>query len=302
MSRSRGFANSSMEVMPREMKCGGETLQWVVLLILALALTLAHAQSEAPLKESESWSKMNALSVARPVTILIAVILLPISLTSCGKSGSDGEKKTTQKSEDDFLDKDAKPDERKYLLAAKPFFVAVANRKYADAYALLSGHAKARMSFNQFTPAEEQATFQQYESSPYMNVTAEQFAYLMRYVEAARGTPRASKMLSVFSTDPDVLNRRSKEQFGAMDSMFAIGAMPDWIPANIRRASLRGQIHTELSPQELQNVAQREGISVEELKKDPDFDPYFNLKVVLVDEGGQLKVGYFEFLPPSIMD
>ena len=54
--------------------------------------------------------------------------------------------------------------------------------------------------------------------------------------------------------------------------------------------------------QELQNVAQRDGISVEELKKSPDFDPYFNLKVVLVEEGGQLKVGYFEFLPPSIMD
>ncbi len=274
---------------------------FLFLLLLLLLLTLNH---KARLKESmsKSWSKTNALSVARPVTMLIAVILLPISLTSCGRSGSDGEKKTTQKSEGDFLDKDAKPDERKYLLAAKPFFVAVANRKYADAYALLSGHAKARMSFNQFTPAEEQATFQQYESSPYMNVTAEQFAYLMRYVEAARGTPRASKMLRVFSTDPDVLNRRSKEQFGAMDSMFAIGAMPDWIPANIRRASLRGQIHTELSPQELQNVAQREGISVEELKKSPDFDPYFNLKVVLVEEGGQLKVGYFEFLPPSIMD
>ena len=40
-----------------------------------------------------------------------------------------------------------------------------------------------------------------------------------------------------------------------MDSMFAIGAMPDWIPADIRRASLRGQIHTELSPQELEKVA-----------------------------------------------
>src|SRR5437016_4935608 len=247
---------------------------------------------------------MEALSV--PVTCrvatLIAAILLPVLLTSCGKKGPEGEKNTAQKSEDDFLDKDAKPDERKYLVAAKPFFVAVANRKYADAYALLSSHAMARMSFNQFTPAEEQATFQQYESQPYVNVTAAQFAYLMQYVEAARGTPRAPKTLYVFSTNPDVLNRRSKEQFGAMDSMFAIGAMPDWIPANIRRASLRGQIHTELSPQELQNVAQSEGISVEQLKKDPDFDPYFNLKVVLVEEGGQLKVGYFEFLPPSIMD
>ncbi len=135
-------------------------------------------------------------------------------------------------------------------------------------------------------------------------MTAEQFAYLMQYVEAAHGAPRAPKMLHVFSTDPDVLNRRSKEQFGAMDSMFAIGAMPDWIPADIRRASLRGQIHTELSPQELEKVAATEGITVEELKKSEDFDPYFNLKIVLVDEGGQLKIGvaYFEFLPPSMLD
>ena len=43
-------------------------------------------------------------------------------------------------------------------------------------------------------------------------------------------------------------------------------------------------------------------ISVEDLKKSEDFDPYFNLKVVLVEEGGQLKIGYFEFLPPSMMD
>jgi hypothetical protein len=158
------------------------------------------------------------------------------------------------------------------------------------------------MSFNQFSPADDQATFQQYESNAYMNVTANQFAYLMQYVEAARGAPRAPKMLSVLSTDPDVLNRRSKEQFGAMDSMFAIGAMPDWIPANIRRASLRGQIHTELSPQELAKVAQQQGISVEQLKKDEDFDPYLNLKVVLVEEGGELKIGYFEFMAASMLD
>ena len=234
--------------------------------------------------------------------IILASAILPVLLSGCGKTDRDGEKKTIQKSEDDFLDKDAKPDERKYLLAAKPFFIAIANRKYADAYALLSRYAKARMSFNQFTPAEDDATYQQYEQSPYDNVTAEQFAYLMQYVEAARGAPRAPKMLHVFSTDPDVLNRRSKEQFGAMDSMFAVGAMPEWIPADIRKASLRGQIHTELSAQELQNVAQREGISVEELKKSEDFDPYFNVKLILVEEGGQLSVGYFEFLPPSIWD
>jgi hypothetical protein len=234
--------------------------------------------------------------------MLATAILMPLFLTSCGQKGQAGEKKTVQKSEDDFIDKDAKPDERKYLLAAKPFFVAVANRKYADAYAVLSRYAIARMSLEQFKPSESDADAQQNQAYVFDNVTAEQFAYLMQYVEAARGAPRAPKMLHVFSTDPDVLNRRSKEQFGAMDSMFAIGAMPEWIPAEIRRASLRGQIQTELSPQELQNVAQREGISVEDLKKSDDFDPYFNVKLVLVEEGGQLSVGYFEFLPPSIWD
>jgi hypothetical protein len=246
--------------------------------------------------------KTNAGSGIWRLAIIGVAIVLPLLMTSCGRKGQAGEKKTVQKNEDDFLDKDAKPDERKYLLAAKPFFIAIANRKYAEAYALLSRYAKARMSFNQFTPAEDDATYQQYEQSPYDNVTAEQFAYLMQYVEAARGTPRAPKMLHVYSTDPDVLNRRSKEQFGAVDSMFAVGAIPDWIPADIRKASLRGQIHTELSPQELQNVAQKEGISVEDLKKSEDFDPYFNVKLVLVEEGGQLSVGYFEFLPPSIWD
>ena len=95
----------------------------------------------------------------RPVfassVIVTAAILLPVLLTGCGKKGQEGEKKTVQKSEDDFLDKDAKPDERKYLLAAKPFFIAVASRKYADAYALLSSHARARMSLDQFKPAQQ---------------------------------------------------------------------------------------------------------------------------------------------------
>jgi hypothetical protein len=241
-------------------------------------------------------------STACRVTILIAAILLPMLLAGCGKKNQHAEKETAQQSENDFLDKDAKPDERQYLVATKLFFVAIANQQYPEAYALLSSHARARMSLNQFTPAEERADFQRNESNPMINVTAEQFAELMKYVEAARGTPRAPKMLHVFSTDPDVLNRRSKEQFGAMDSMFAIGAMPDSIPADIRRASLRGQIHTDLSPEELEKVAQAEGVSVEELKKDENFDPYLNLKVVLVEDDGELKVGYFEFLPPSMMD
>ena len=210
---------------------------------------------------TKTQTDTNPVSGVWRLAIFSAAILLPVLLTGCGKKGQEGEKETVQKSEDDFLDKDAKPDERKYLLAAKPFFMAVASRRYADAYALLSRYAIARMSLEQFKPAPEDSDSQQSQSYAFDNVTPEQFSYLMQYVEAAHGAPRAAKMLHVFSTDPDVLNRRSKEQFGAMDSMFAIGAMPEWIPADIRRASLRGQIHTELSPQELEKVAAKEGIS-----------------------------------------
>src|SRR5204863_10053807 len=118
------------------------------------------------------------------LVILTAAMLLPMLLTSCGKS-QESETKTVQKSDDDFLDKDVKPDERKYLLAAKPFFVAVANRKYADAYELLSSQARARMSLDQFKPAQQDTDVQQNQSYAFDNVTAEQFAYLMQYVEAA---------------------------------------------------------------------------------------------------------------------
>jgi hypothetical protein len=182
---------------------------------------------------SKTPSNTNTASCSWLLAIFAAAVLLPLLVTSCGKKDREGENKTIQKSEDDFLDKDAKPNERKYLLAAKPFFIAVASRKYADAYTLLSSHATARMSLDQFKPAQEDSDSQQSQSYAFDNVTAEQFAYLMQYVEAAHGAPRAPKMLHVFSTDADVLNRRSKEQFGAMDSMFAIGAMPDWIPADI---------------------------------------------------------------------
>jgi hypothetical protein len=102
---------------------------------------------------SKTPGNTNAAPCAWRLGIFAAAMLLPLLATSCGKKGQEGEKKTVQKSEDDFLDKDAKPDERKYLLAAKPFCIAVANRKYADAYALLSSHARARMSLDQFKPA-----------------------------------------------------------------------------------------------------------------------------------------------------
>ena len=69
---------------------------------------------------SKTRSNANAAAGAWHLAILAAAILLPPLVTSCGKKDQEGQKKTVQKSEDDFLDKDAKPDERKYLRRRNP--------------------------------------------------------------------------------------------------------------------------------------------------------------------------------------
>lgn len=237
-----------------------------------------------------------------------ALFLLGLLLTGCGKSSQDSDAPASQKSpakkQDASMedDKDATPEQRRYLVAAKPFALAIANRKYEDAYALLSSHAKARMSLNQFSPDDNEAKFAQNEKNPVSNVTVEKFRELMKTAEDRFGTPRSLDHLSVYSTDAAILSRRGKEKLDAVDSMFAIGNMPESVPADIRRASLRGKILTQLSPQELEKIAKQEGTTVAELQKNPDFEPYFTIKIVLVEEEGQLKVGYFEFLPPGIVD
>ena len=196
----------------------------------------------------------------------------------------------------------ATPEERRFIAAAKPFVVAIAQRKYEEAYAQLSSHARARASLNQFAPEDDEARFERHERNPLTNVSAEKFRDLMKRAENEFGAPRSLDDLSVYSTDAHILNRRGKEPLDALDSMFAIGNMPESIPANVRRASLRGKVLTQLSPQQLEKIAKEANTTVAELKENSDFETYFTIKAVLVEEDGQLKVGYFELLPPSMLD
>jgi hypothetical protein len=209
---------------------------------------------------------------------------------------------TSVSGEDEELAANLSLEEQKFLAAARPFATAIASRKYADAYQQLSSHARARISVNQFIPAEEDREFERNEQSPLPDVDAATFAEWMAKVEAQYGAPAAVEELSVHTTDAAVLSRTSKEEFGAVDSMFAIGAMPDSVPTDIRRASIRGNILTELNPTQLAATAKAYGMTSAELQADEEFAPYFTLKIVLVEEGGALRVGYFEILPPSMFD
>jgi hypothetical protein len=95
--------------------------------------------------------------------------------------------------------------------------------------------------------------------------------------------------------------------------MLAIGGMPAEIPVEIRKASIRAAIQCQFPEETVKKIAAELKISEEQVRsgKWPENDeysdadderPYFNVKFVLVDEEGQLKVGYFEFMPPSMLD
>jgi len=224
--------------------------------------------------------------------LTLALAALGLTMTACGSGNQSSEAAKAEQAEQ------ASPEEKKFAAAAEPFVKAVAARDYAAAYAQLSSHARSRMSLNQFSPDTNDTAYARNESQPRSNVSAEDFAKWMTAVEAGHGQPSSVRQIHVFETDPKVLSGQGER----LEVMFAIGAMPASVPADIRRASVRCQIKTTLSPDQLKQAATDLGTTPTELQKDPDFEPYFNLKVVLVEEEGALRIGYFEFLPPSILD
>jgi len=194
------------------------------------------------------------------------------------------------------------PEERRYLDAAKPFAEAVAARDYRKAYEFLSSHAKAKMSPNQFVAPADDATGARNDVAAVSNPSAEKFAQMLVPTENEYGKPTKLFDAQVFSTDPVALSGKGTSIENKLDSMFAIGMMPATIPEDVRKASVRSKLLVEFSPQQWDEAAKSQQTTPDKLKADPDFKPYVNLKIVLVQDGGALKVGYFEFLPPGILD
>lgn len=200
---------------------------------------------------------------------------------------------------------ESEANERPFVEPARPFLTALAARNYAAVYDALSSHAKAKMFPAQFTPSiTEKDTL----GTPIENVTLEQFQEWMAKAEAELGVPSSVRSVSVFEIDPKVL----AGQGDAMSVAFSIGSMPPEIPANIRKASIRSQVNCQPNRAWAEAIAQQNEVTADqvlagqvsaEVKEEmEDNAPYMNVKLVLVDEGGQLKVGYFELMGPSIWD
>jgi hypothetical protein len=226
-------------------------------------------------------------------------------ISGCSKKSASGGETTpvAEKRKDWVQMEDVTAAERGYLEYGRSMVSAVANRAYADFYAQLAPEARAKMSLNQFAPEEDDAAYVRQEKQPRMEVTVTQFLELMNLVEKRFGLPQVPLDLHLHTSDPAVLSGAKREGLDAVDTMLAIGNMPASIPAASRKASLRAKIGVELLAEELAEVAKTYNVSVEELQKSDDFEPYVTLKLVLVaDADGKMRVGYFEFLPPSMTD
>lgn len=235
----------------------------------------------------------------------VAILAVAVGLAGCQKRQPAGSGASASKAKvEDFvrIDEDTTDEERMYLDFGRTVVNAVSARDYQKFYELLSSYAKAQMSLNQFAPEDDDAKFRLNEQQPRRDVGLEEFLQLMATAERFHGSPSKPLDLHVHSTDAAVLAGTATGGFEAIDVMFAIGNMPKLAPPSIRKASLRGSIAVDLSPEQLAETAKAYETTPDELLKMEDFQPYVNLKLVLVDENDSLKVGYFEFLPPSIMD
>jgi hypothetical protein len=246
---------------------------------------------------------MIVLPLVRPATCL-ALLFAGAAFSGCSKpqTPAPGEAAEARVEKDWVQSNDATPQEKACLEYGRGVVEAIATNAYPEFYGQLSGHAKARMSLNQFSPEDDDARFAQNERRPEADVTLPRFLELMQNVEARFGRPIQPLDLHVHTTEAAILAGTKPEGPDALDVMMAIGNMPALAPADSRKASLRARIRIELSPEQLAEAAREAGTTPVELLKSEDFQPHLTLKLVLVEEEGRLRVGYFEFLPPSLLD
>lgn len=160
---------------------------------------------------------------------------------------------------------DASADEARAVAAARPFLEALVAQDHAKAYGFASSHLRARL-------------------------TQEAFAQKNREAHASLGTPiRLDNVgaevdpviLAGGQTGDDELDKAANRLLAAT----AIGDIPDSVPVSVRRASVSG------------NVVFGKSEDGEE-----GTDPFYVVTAVLVDDGGQLRVGHYFFRAASMLD
>jgi hypothetical protein len=161
---------------------------------------------------------------------------------------------------------DTTAEEARYVAAARPFMDALVAQDHAKAYGLTSSHLRALL-------------------------TQEAFAQKNRAAYASLGTPLRLDNLGA-EVDPAVLGGAAnatgddelEKQANQLLAHVALGDIPDSVPPSVRKASVSAHV-------------------VFGKAEDEDgTDPFFVLTAVLVDDGGQLRVGHYFFREATMLD
>lgn len=156
-------------------------------------------------------------------------------------------------------------DEARYVAAARPFLQALVEQDHARAYGFVSSHLRAVMPLEAFTRSNREA-----------------FADLGTPIRLDEGisaeTDPAVLVGPVHATGDDELEKTANRLLADA----AVGTMPDSIPASIRKASVTAHVVYG--------------------KGEEGDDPFYVLTAVLVDDGGQLRVGHYFFRAATSLD
>jgi hypothetical protein len=196
--------------------------------------------------------------------------------------------------------------EKPYLEASRAILKSLEQRDYSKFYDSFSPLAFQGCDSGQFAPRDDNPTSPA-TTKKLNGLTRDEFLQQMAQMESILGIPWRLDSVYVQTIDKEELAGRAD----ALTNAFNIGAISSEIPAEIRRASLRAQIKIQLPEEAAQTIAQELKIPIEDVRagKIPENDvdhldewPYLTFKYVLIEDQGQLKIGYFEFLPPSMLD
>jgi predicted Zn finger-like uncharacterized protein len=186
-----------------------------------------------------------------------------------------------QNAKDADIEDLADPEDLPMIKAARPFADAIAAGNFEAAFIELSPLALANAYRDQFVPPGDK----EQQRTSVAPLTLDSFKELMAESAKVLGTPKKLEHLYVESRDPEILAGRGD----AIERLFVMGGTPDSIPASVRKASLHAKV-TVKHP------------DVPEADAEDGEEPYLNMRIILTEEDGKLRIGYFELGPPSILD
>jgi hypothetical protein len=282
--------------MPSHFRCRASRYV-VVAFTLASLLTLAGCFDWSSLSKPKTDPATSGAAVSDAESVSIEGV--EMQEVDIGDAESDVERPANV---DPFSEVELEAGQEPFLNAARPFLQAMAKRDYAAAFRHLSPKAKQKFSRNQFIPVEDEQEYARNDAAPIVNPTVEQFVQLMQEVEGVYGLPIRLDPPMV-ETDPEILERRD-----AVLAAFELGAMPDSIPVEQRKAAVQAWVYCRMTDDQIKAAAAEAEIDEAEYRQlvaeaeAGGEGPYFKLKTVVIDEGAGPVIGYFEIAQRSILD